>query len=86
LNSARTLLRHRLSHLLALFAVLAASLAGPRLPAASAAVCNAASVDYYSDATFTTVVGNCTHGCCRNWTCTGQLTQYSVVVFKETCQ
>jgi hypothetical protein len=86
LNSAKTFPRRRLSLLLALLAVLAITLAGPRQPAALAAACNAASVDYYSDATLTTVVGNCTHGCCRTWTCTGQLTQYSVVVFKETCQ
>jgi hypothetical protein len=85
LNSARNFLRHRLSRLLALLAIFAMTLAGPRPPAALAAACNAASVDYYSDATYTTVVGNCTHGCCRNWTCTGQLTQYSVVVYKETC-
>jgi hypothetical protein len=86
LKSARNFLRHRLSLLLAVLAVLAISLAGPRQPAASANCPAAASVDYYSDATYTTVVGNCIHGCCRNWTCTGQLTQYSLVVFKEFCE
>lgn len=86
MNSARNPFRRRLVLLLAALAVLAVALAGPRQPAASAAVCNAASVDYYSDATYTTVVGNCTHGCCQNWVCTGTLTQYSVVVYKETCQ
>ncbi|HEY3570961.1 MAG TPA: hypothetical protein VGP73_23725 [Thermoanaerobaculia bacterium] len=84
MNSARNLLRRRLILLLALLAVLSVSLAGPHQPAALA-VCNSASVDYYSDATYTTVVGNCTHGCCQNWVCTGTLTQYSVVVYKETC-
>jgi lipopolysaccharide export system protein LptC len=84
LNSLRTLLRHRLTLLLATLAVFALAMVGPRQPEAEA-VCNAASVDYYSDATYTTVVGNCTHGCCRNWVCTGQLTEYSVVVYKETC-
>jgi hypothetical protein len=85
LNSAGNFFRHRLSRLLALLAIFAMTLAGPRQPAALAAACNTVSVDYYSDATYTTMVGNCIHGCCRNWTCTGQLTQYSVVVYKETC-
>jgi lipopolysaccharide export system protein LptC len=85
LNSAKSPLRRRLILLSAALAVVAAALAGPQQPAALA-ICNAASVDYYSDATFTTVVGNCTHGCCQNWVCTGTLTQYSVVVYKETCQ
>jgi hypothetical protein len=84
LNSERNPLRRRLGLLLAVLAILAVSLAGPQLPAASAS-CNTASVDYYSDATYTTVVGNCSHGCCRNWICTGTQTFYSVTVYKEIC-
>lgn len=85
MNSARNPFRRRLVLLLAALAVLAVGLAGPQQPTALA-VCNAASVDYYSDATYTTIVGNCTHGCCQNWVCTGTLTQYSKVDYKETCQ
>ena len=84
MNSLRSLLRHRLTLLLATLAIFALALVGPRQREALA-VCNAASVDYYSDATFTTIVGNCTHGCCQNWVCTGTLTQYSKVAWKENC-
>jgi hypothetical protein len=86
LNSVRNLLRHRLSLLLATLAIFTMALAGPRQPAASANCVPAASVDYYSDATYTTVVGNCTHGCCRNWICTGTLTEYSRVAWKDFCE
>ena len=85
MNSLNSLLRHRLTLLLATVAIFALALVGPRQREAQA-VCNAASVDYYSDATYTTIVGNCTHGCCLNWVCTGTLTQYSKVAWKDTCQ
>jgi hypothetical protein len=85
LNSVRKLFRSRLTLLLALLAAFARTLAGPGQRAASATCVPAASVNYYSDATYTTVVGNCVHACCRTWTCTGQLTQYSVVVWEVTC-
>ena len=86
MNSLRTLLRHRLTLLLATAAIFALTLVGPRQREAQAVCPAAASVDYYSDATYTTIVGNCTHGCCRNWVCTGTLTEYSLVAWKEVCQ
>ena len=72
-------LRHRLSLLVAVLAVVAMALAGPHQPAAQATCVNAAFIFYYSDATYTTQVGYCHHDCCQLWTCTGTLTNYSTV-------
>ena len=79
MNLARNILRSRLSLLMALLAIFAVTLAGPRQPAAMAACPDAANVYYYSDATHATVVGRCWHNCCKLWTCTGQLTDYYTV-------
>jgi hypothetical protein len=76
LNLSRKFLRNRLSLLVAPLAVLALALAGPK-PAAIAVCPDAGWVRYYSDATYTTLVGKCSHGCCELWTCTGQMTDYS---------
>jgi len=85
LNPLRKLLRNRLTLLLALLAVLAMALAGPGQPVAMAMCPDAALVYYYSDATLTTKVGQCVHACCQLWTCTGTLTNYSVVVRRTVC-
>lgn len=85
MNSVRKLLRSRLSLLLATLALFAIALAGPRPPAAQATCVPAALVYYYSDATYTTKVGQCVHACCKLWTCTGELTQYSKVIYEVTC-
>jgi hypothetical protein len=84
LNPPRSFLR-KLSLLAAIVAVLAVALVGPHQPVAMAVCPDAAGVYYYSDATYTTKVGQCTHACCRGWTCTGTLTNYSVVVWEFTC-
>jgi hypothetical protein len=85
LNSPRNFLQNRLSLLVALLAVLGVALAGPQQPAAMAMCPDAALVYYYSDATLTTKVGQCVHACCQLWTCTGELTNYSVVVRRTVC-
>lgn len=86
MNLLRKVLRNRLSLLVALLGVLAVALAGPQQPAAMATTCpDAALVYYYSDATLTTKVGQCVHACCQLWTCTGTLTNYSVVVRRTVC-
>jgi predicted lipoprotein with Yx(FWY)xxD motif len=90
LNNASNPLRRRLVLLLALLAVLGFTLAGPQQPAALHAACtvltnNIVLVYYYSDATYTTKVGQCYHSCCQSWTCSGTLTQYSKIIAKEQC-
>ncbi|HEX4497559.1 MAG TPA: hypothetical protein VIE43_17935 [Thermoanaerobaculia bacterium] len=85
MNHAKNFLRSRLSRLLALIAFFGMALAGLRQPAAFAVCPDAAYVAYYSDATYTTVVGTCTHACCHVWTCTGTLTQYSKVLNEVSC-
>jgi hypothetical protein len=77
LNLLKRILSNRLSLLVGLLAILTAALAGPQ-PAARAVCPDAGSVYYYSDATYTVHVGTCSHACCRTWTCTGELTQYSI--------
>jgi hypothetical protein len=79
LNRVRTILRSRLTLLLALLAIFAVTLVGPPKPAVMAACPDAANVIYYSDASHTTVVGRCWHDCCKIWTCTGQLTDFFTV-------
>jgi hypothetical protein len=76
--------------LLALLAILGFTLAGPQQPAALHAACTVATdnivlVYYYSDATYTTKVGQCYHSCCQAWTCSGTLTLYSKIIAKEQC-
>lgn len=85
MNSLKSFLRSRLSRLLALLAFFALALAGLRQPVALATCPDAAYVAYYSDSTYTTVVGTCTHACCHVWTCTGTLTQYSRVLSEVSC-
>lgn len=79
MNRTKTLLRSRLALLVALLAVFGLTLAGLSQPAAMAACPDAAYVTYYSDASHTTVVGRCSHACCKLWTCTGELTDYYTV-------
>ena len=82
LKILRTLLNNRLSLLGALLAILTVTLAGPQH--AAKAVCpDAGTVRYYSDATYTTQVGSCSHACCKTWTCTGQLTNYSIATMRS---
>ena len=83
-NRARNLLRSRLSLLVVLLALFAVTLAALPQQAAIAACPDAARVYYYSDASHTTLVGQCWHDCCRLWTCTGQLTDFWTV-FKRPC-
>lgn len=85
MNNVKKLLRSRLTLLLALLAVFAITLVGLQPSAAVAACPDAARVNYYSDATYTTQVGTCYHACCKLWTCTGQLTDYSIVAYKIAC-
>ena len=85
MNLLRKVLRNRLSLLVALLAVVGVALAGPQQPAAMAMCPDAAAVYYYSDATLTTKVGQCVHACCKVWTCTGELTDYSAVIRRAVC-
>ncbi len=85
LNSARNFRRSRLSLLLALLAVFGLTFAGTHQPVASASCPDAANVNYYSDATYSTVVGNCHHSCCQVWSCSGTLTQYSKIISEVVC-
>ncbi len=80
----KDILRHRLSLLLVLLAVLTATFAGPK-PSALAVCPDAARDRYYSDATYTVQVGECWHACCQLWTCTGQVTLYGLNVYKRSC-
>lgn len=84
-SNGKKALRTRLVLLLALLAIVAVTLAGPQGPAASATCPDAARVNYYSDATYTTLVGYCVHGCCQLWSCYGTLTNYSKVVYEFSC-
>jgi hypothetical protein len=85
LKSASKVLRSRLGVLLVLIAVLALSLAGPQQIAARATCPDAAYVDYYSNASETTVVGHCVHACCQLWSCFGTMTNYSKVIYEISC-
>jgi hypothetical protein len=76
--------RFRLSLLAVLLAVLSATLAAPQ-PSALAVCPDAATDYYYSDATFTTQVGECHHACCQLWTCTGTVTFYGRTVSRHSC-
>jgi hypothetical protein len=82
LNLAKNVLRNRLSLLVALLAVLTVALAGPQ-PSAMAVCPDFGNVRYYSDATYTTQVGFCSHACCKTWTCTGTLTNYSIATMRS---
>lgn len=87
MNNEKNAVRRRLVLTLALLAVIAVIVAGPQVPTASA-TCNDPNivrVNFYSDATYTTVVGYCSHGCCQIYTCYGQSTLYSKVVVDISC-
>ncbi len=77
MKQTRTSLRNRLALLVAFVAAFVVSFvwANPKAQAA----CDRATIRYYSDASHTTEVGKCTHGCCQTWTCTGQVTDYYTV-------
>jgi len=62
LTLLRNIPRYRLTLLMALLAILTAALAAPQ-PSAMAVCPDAASDAYYSDATYTTQVGECHHAC-----------------------
>jgi hypothetical protein len=78
-------LRGRLGILLALFGIVALSLAGPQQRAAMATCSNQVRFTCYSDATYTTVVGYCYHGCCQLWTCVGEVTDYQKINYEFSC-
>jgi hypothetical protein len=84
LTLPNNLLRHRLSLLLALLAVFTVAFAGFQ-PSAMAVCADGAIDSYYSDATYTTQVGECHHECCQLWTCTGQVTMYGRNIRKWSC-
>ena len=84
MNRARNFLRSRLNLLVVLLVALIASLTALPQPSAIAACPDAARVNYYSDATHTTLVGTCWHNCCELWTCTGQITDF-YTVRKRVC-
>lgn len=84
-HESRKPLRRRVTLLLALVAVFALALASLQQRPALATCPDAASVNMYSDATYTTLVGNCVHSCCQIWTCTGQLTNYQVIFYEVSC-
>ena len=77
----KNILRSRLSLLVALLPIFSIAFAGTQTTA-MAACPDFGNVRYYSDATHTTQVGFCYHACCQTWTCTGQLTQYSVAMMR----
>jgi hypothetical protein len=84
LNHVRNFSRSRLSLLLALLATFAVTLAC--LPNPAMATCaDAVYESFYSDSTFTTMVGECHHDCCHLYTCTGQVTQYGRVDERFRC-
>jgi hypothetical protein len=85
LSHVRNFSRSRLSLLLALLATFAVALAGLFPRPAMAACADAVWESFYSDATFTTQVGECHHTCCHLYTCTGQVTQYGRVDRRLTC-
>ena len=84
LSHVQNFSRSRLSLLLGLAATFALTLACLPHPAA-AACADAVYESFYSDATFTTQVGECHHECCQLYTCTGQVTQYGRVDERFTC-
>jgi hypothetical protein len=84
LSHVQSFSRSRLSLLLALVATFAMTLACLPRPAV-AACADAVYESFYSDATFTTKVGECHHACCQLYTCTGQVTQYGRVDQRFTC-
>ena len=82
MNLARNFLRNRLTLLVALLAVFTVALVGPHQPSAMAVCPDFGTVRYYSDATYTVQVGSCYHACCKTWTCTGTLTNYSIATMR----
>jgi hypothetical protein len=84
LNPPRNFLRNRMTRLMVLLAVLAMILAGNQ-PEALAVCPDAAFVAFYSDATRTTQVGLCYHGCCELWNCSGDTSTYHTTVYYYAC-
>jgi hypothetical protein len=78
-------MRIRLGLLVAVLAIFAVAMVGPQQRAALAVCPDAALVYMYSDATYTTKVGQCVHACCQVWTCTGTLTNYQKVIYEVSC-
>jgi hypothetical protein len=85
LSHVRNFSRSRLSLLLALV-VATAAMALASLPRPAMAGCvDAVYESFYSDASFTTQVGECHHDCCQLYTCTGQVTGYGRVDERYSC-
>ena len=84
MHHLRSISRSRLSLLLALLAIFAVTLAALPHPAL-AACADGVYESFYSDATFTTQVGECHHNCCQLYTCTGTVTMYGRVDYRFTC-
>ncbi len=85
LNNVRKFLRSRISLLLAVLGIFGLAMAGPQQKTALAVCPDAALVYMYSDATYTTKVGQCVHACCQVWTCTGTLTNYQKIIYELSC-
>jgi len=88
MSNEKKAVRRRLVLVLALLAVIAVTVAGPQGPTASA-TCNdfnTARVNFYSNASDTTLVGYCVHGCCQIWTCYGQATMYETLAYEFSCE
>jgi hypothetical protein len=55
-------------------------------PTAMAGCTDAVRESFYSDATYTTKVGECHHECCQQqYTCTGEVTLYGLVDRRWSC-
>jgi hypothetical protein len=85
LNRAKSFIRSPLGVLLVVVVLFTVALAGTQQPASMATCPDAAYVNYYSDATYTTIVGHCVHGCCQLWSCFGTLTNYSKIAYEFSC-
>ena len=85
MNRAKSFFRSPLGVLLAVIVIFTVAFAGQGQRAGLATCPDAARVNYYSDATYTTEVGYCVHACCQLWSCFGQLTNYSKVAYEFSC-
>lgn len=85
MSNENTPVLRRLVLVLALLAVIGVTVAGPQVPTASAAACTRSRVNFYSDDTYTTLVGYCIAPCCQIFTCYGQSTLYEKLVYQFSC-
>jgi hypothetical protein len=82
LKLLKVVLSSRLSLLFILLTILTVAFAGPQPAAMASTSCSggdSGTITSYSDATYTTVVGNCRKLCCwTGWVCSGQVTIYRI--------